>query len=160
MGIACAGYEPGCRCPQHRCHAAFGLGSGERRGAEHGMTQKYDERITLAITTHMHEYLQLMADRQKCSLSDVVRQAVRDYLDAQEDIIGSRSRLGNRVARQLLEIQDGLLKRQNRADTLLLAAIILLQMKQGIEGSKILSQVSQLAAHAGDEIRAVLEAEA
>jgi len=121
---------------------------------------KYDRQLTVHLTAPMFEFLQTLADRQRTSIGDLIRQAIRDYLDVQEDLMGSRSRMGNRIARQLVEIQDGLLKRQARADTLLLAAIILLQMKQGAEGSKVLSQIAQLAAHASDEIRTVLEADA
>ena len=33
-------------------------------------------------------------------------------------------------------------------------------MKQGAQGSEVLEQIAQLAAHAGDEIKAVLEAKA
>ena len=120
---------------------------------------KYPREVSVPMTAQMHQFLEQLAERNHISLADVVRQAIREYLDVQEDLMGSRSRMGNRVARQLMEIQEGLLKRQARADTLLLAAIILLQMKQGMEGSKVLSQVVQLAAHARDEIHAVLEAE-
>ena len=120
---------------------------------------KYDRQLTIHLTTALYQNLETLADRQRTSVGDLIRQAIREYLDVQEDLMGSRSRMDNRVARQLMEIQEGFLKRQARADTFLLAAIILLQMKQGMEGSKVLTQVVQLAAHAGDEIRAVLEAE-
>ena len=53
-----------------------------------------------------------------------------------------------------------LLEQQASANTLLLAAIILKQMKQGAQGSEVLKQITQLAAHAGDEIKAALEAKA
>ncbi len=122
--------------------------------------RKYDRQLTIHLTTALFQNLETLADRQRTSIGDLIRQAIRDYLDAQDDLLGSRSRMGNRVARQLAEIQEGFLKRRARADSLLLAAIILLQMKQGAEGSKVLAQVVQLAAHAGDEIRAALEAEA
>jgi metal-responsive CopG/Arc/MetJ family transcriptional regulator len=121
--------------------------------------RKYDRQLTIHLTTALFQNLETLADRQRTSVGDLIRHAIREYLDVQEDLMGSRSRMGNRVARQLMDIQEGLLKRQARADTLLLAAIILLQMKQGMEGSKVLSQVVQLAAHARDEIHAVLEAE-
>ena len=121
------------------------------------MAQKYDERITVAVTTQMAQYLKLLAQRQKTSVGDVVRQAVRDYMDQQEDVMGSRSRVGSRIKRQLEEMQAAFLRQQAQAHTLLLAAIILAQMKQGAQGSQVLEQVAQLAAHAGDEIRAVLE---
>jgi hypothetical protein len=124
------------------------------------MAQKYDERITLALTSQMREYLKLLADRQRTSVGDVVRQAVREYIDHQDDVIGSRSRLGSRVTRQLEAMQRHLVKQQARAHTLLLAAVILQQMRQGAQGSEVLNQIAQLADHAEDEIHAVLEAKA
>ena len=120
---------------------------------------KYPQEVSVPMTSQMYQLLDQLAEHDRVTKADILRQALRDYLDVQDGLLGSRSRMGNRVARQLMEIQEGLLKRQARADTLLLAAIILLQMKQGMEGSKVLSQVVQLAAHAGDEIRGVLEAE-
>lgn len=122
------------------------------------MAQKYDERITLAVTSQMREYLRLLADRQRTSVGDIVRQAVREYIDHQDDVIGSRSRLGSRVTRQLEGMERQLLKQQARAHTLLLAAVILLQMSQGVQGSEVLGQIAQLAGHAEKEIRDVLEA--
>ena len=121
------------------------------------MAQKYDERISLAITSQMHDYLKLLADRQKTSVGDVVRQAVRDYIDHQDEVIGSRSRVGSRITRQLEQMQHQFLKQQSHAHVLLLAAIILSQMRHGTQGSEVLKQVAQLAAHAGGEIKAILE---
>jgi hypothetical protein len=147
MGIAPGDAEETCR-------AAFGLG---RVGRDGDMTQKYDERITFAVTAQMQQYLKLLAERQKTSVGDVVRQAVREHLDHQEDVLGSRSRFGGQVKRQLEEMQAEFLEQQARSSTLLLAAIILLQMKPGVQGAQVLERISQLAAHAGDEIRAVLD---
>ena len=73
--------------------------------------------------------------------------------------MGSRSRMGSRIARQLEEMQSRLVSQhQTHTSALLLAAIILLQMRQGAQGSEVLKQIVQLAAHAGEEITAVLEA--
>jgi len=137
------------------CPAACGLGSDEG-----GLTvaQKYDERITVAITSQMAEYLRRIAGRQRTSVGDIVRQAVREYLDRQEDVIGSRSRVGSRIARQLEQMPTRFLQQHLHTSTLLLAAVILLQMKQGAQGSDVLAQIAQLASHAGAEIQAILEA--
>jgi len=135
------------------CRAACGLGKGSLTVA-----QKYDERITVALTSQMAEYLRLIAGRQKTSVGDVVRQAVREYLDRQEDVIGSRSRVGSRIARQLEQMNARFLQQHLHASTLLLAAVILVQIKQGAQGSDVLTQVAQLASHAGAEIQAILEA--
>ena len=136
------------------CRAAYGL---DRHGDRLIVAQKYDERITVALTSQMAQYLRLLAGRQRTSVGDVVRQAVREYLDRQEDVIGGRSRVGSRIARQLEQMQAGFLQQHLHASTLLLAAVILLQMKQGAQGSDVLDQIVQLASHAGDEIKAILE---
>ena len=41
-------------------------------------------------------------------------------------------------------------------DTLLLSAIILMQMRQGAQGAEVLGKINQLAAHAAKEIQASL----
>ncbi len=100
----------------------------------------------LYVTPQMVEYLDsYWPDRQKSSVSEVVRQAVREYLDAQEDLMGSRSRMGNRVARQLEEIQNRLVKQLNHMSALLLAAVILQQIQRGEPGSRVMEQIVQLA---------------
>jgi hypothetical protein len=125
---------------------------------ETGMTDaKYTQFVALHVTPQVETALKQLAERQKTSVSDVIRQAIGQYLETQTDVIGSRSRFGGQVKRQLEEMQSQFLAQQARASTLLLAAIILAQMKQGAQGSQVLEQVVQLAAHAGDEIQAVLE---
>jgi len=106
----------------------------------------------------MRHLVEALARRQHITVADVARQAIHEYLDAQEDVIGSRSRFGSKVARQLEELQNRLSEQQIRADAMLLAAIILQQMRRGAEGSEVLAQVVQLTDHAGEEIRAALVA--
>ena len=55
----------------------------------------YDRTLKVRVTKEMHEFLELLAKRQNTSKADVIRQAIREYLDEQEDVIGSRSRLGS-----------------------------------------------------------------
>jgi len=117
-----------------------------------------NRQFTIQVTEQMLHFIDALARRQNTSRAEIARQALREYLDVQEDVIGSRSRLGNRVSRQLEEIQNRLLQQQVHADTMLLAAIILLQMRQGTQGSDVLTQIVRLAAHAGEEIRAILVA--
>ena len=119
---------------------------------------KCDARINVPVTQQMRHLVEAVAKRQNITVADVARQAIRDYLDAQEDVIGSRSRFGTKMARQLEEVQGRLSEQQIRADTMLLAAIILQQMRQGAEGSEVLAQIAQLTAHAGSEIRTTLVA--
>jgi metal-responsive CopG/Arc/MetJ family transcriptional regulator len=112
------------------------------------------------MTAQMCQHVEQLAQRARVSKADVIRQAIRDYLDEQENVLGSRSRVGSRIVRQLEEMQSRFLGQQAHAYTLLLAAVILLQMRQGAQGSEVLQQITQLAAHAGEEIKAVLEAKA
>jgi len=122
------------------------------------MSSKCDARINVPVTQQMRHLVGALARRQHITVADVARQAIREYLDAQEDVIGSRSRFGSKVARQLEELQNRLSEQQIRADAMLLAAIILQQMRRGAEGSEVLAQVVQLTDHAGEEIRAALVA--
>jgi hypothetical protein len=117
---------------------------------------KYDRQFTIHVTTRTFQHLETLAERQRTSVGDIVRQALREHLDVQDDLIGSRSRLGSRVVRQLEEMQNAFIRQHTHSSTLLLAAIILMQMKQGAQGSQMLEEIAQLAAHAGDEIKAVL----
>jgi len=115
-------------------------------------------QFTIQVTDQTLQFIDALALRQHTSRSEDVRQAIREYLDVQENVIGSRTRFGSRMARQLEEVQKQLSEQQLRADTMLLAAIILQQMRRGAEGSEVLAQIAQLTAHAGSEIRTTLVA--
>jgi len=119
---------------------------------------QYSRQITIRFTESAFHLLETLANRQKTSIGDLVRRAVHDYLDEQDDVLGSRSRTGSRIARQMEEMQGRYLQQQTHATVLLLAAIIVTQMRQGAEGSEVLKQIAQITAHAGDEIKAVVEA--
>jgi Arc/MetJ-type ribon-helix-helix transcriptional regulator len=106
----------------------------------------------------MLHFIDALALRQDASRADVVRQALRAYLDVQEDTIASRTRLGRRVMSRLDKMEQRLLGQQMHADTVLLSAIILMQMRQGAQGAEVLDKINQLAAHAAGEIEAILEA--
>ena len=103
------------------------------------------ERITLVITSQTQEHLRLMAHRRKTSVSEIVRQAIREYLEAQEDLIGSRSRLGHTVMAELEATRNKLVRQLNHMSALLLAAIILQQIQRGEPGNRIMDQINHLA---------------
>jgi Arc/MetJ-type ribon-helix-helix transcriptional regulator len=121
---------------------------------------KYPEEVSVPMTAQMYQFVELLAKRERASKADVIRQAIREHLDEQEDVMGSRSRVGSRIVRQLEQMQHEFLRQHLHASALQLAAIILLQMKQGAQGSEVLDQIAELAAHAGDEIKAVLRIKA
>jgi metal-responsive CopG/Arc/MetJ family transcriptional regulator len=118
----------------------------------------YSRQFTIQVTEQMLHFVDTLAVRQNTSRADVVRQALRAYLHEQEDTIASRTRLGRGVINRLDQMEQRLLGQQMRADTLLLCAIILMQMRQGVQGADFLDRINQLAAHAAKEIEAILEA--
>jgi metal-responsive CopG/Arc/MetJ family transcriptional regulator len=118
----------------------------------------YSRQFTIQVTEQMLHFIDTIALRQNTSRADVVRQALRAYLDVQEDTIASRTRLGRGVMSRLDKMEQRLLGQQMHGDTLLLSAIILMQMQQGAQGAEVLDKINQLAAHAATEITAVLEA--
>jgi Arc/MetJ-type ribon-helix-helix transcriptional regulator len=93
----------------------------------------------------MYQFLQLLAERHKASVSDVVRQAIREHLDEQEDVMSSRSRLGRTVIRQLETMHSELLKQLTTLSKLLLAAILILLAEQGIEAGQATKRILNLA---------------
>jgi Arc/MetJ-type ribon-helix-helix transcriptional regulator len=106
----------------------------------------------------MLHFIDALALRQDASRADVVRQALRAYLDVQEDTIASRTRLGRGVMSRLDKMEHRLLGQQMHADTVLLSAIILMQMRQGVQGAEFLDEINRLADHAAKEIEAVIDA--
>ena len=118
----------------------------------------YSRQFTIQVTEQMLHFIDTLAVRQNTSRADVVRQALRAYLHEQEDTIASRTRLGRGVLSRLEQMEQRLLGQQTRGDTLLLSAIILMQMRQGAHGAEVLDKINQLAAHAAGEIQAILAA--
>ena len=109
------------------------------------MSQTYSKHISAYVTPEMYQFLQLLAERHKVSLSDVVRQAIREHLDEQEDVMSSRSRLGRTVMRRLETMHHELLKQLTTLSKLLLAAILILLAEQGIEGGQATKRILNLA---------------
>lgn len=111
------------------------------------MSQTFSKHISAYVTPEMYQFLQLMAERHKLSVSDVVRQAIREHLAAQEDVIGSRSRLGRTVIARIEAMHGELLQQQTSASKLLLAAVFILLTEQGIGAEPALKRMLNLASH-------------
>ena len=105
----------------------------------------YDKQFTIQVTEQMLHFIDLMAERQRSSRAEVTRQALREYLDTQEELIGSRSRLGRTVMGQIDVVQNHLVRQLNHMSALLLAAIILQQIQRGESGGRVMEQIVQLA---------------
>lgn len=110
---------------------------------------QYTKEIRLFVTPEMHQFLKLMAERNDTSLNDVVRQAIREQLDVQEDIITSRSRLGRTVMRQLDAMHSQVLKELRHLSTLLLAAVVVLLIEQGLDAGEAAKRIANLARQPG-----------
>jgi Arc/MetJ-type ribon-helix-helix transcriptional regulator len=118
-------------------------------------TGRYTKRVWLQITPEMYQFVALMADRQRSSVNDVIRQAIREYLDVQEDLLGSRSRLGRTVISRLETMQFQLLQQLRHLSKLLLAAMIILMTQKGQDSKQVISHISNLASH--PELDKILE---
>ena len=105
----------------------------------------YDKQSTIQVTEQMLHFIDLLAKRQHTSRAEVTRQALREYLDAQEELIGSRSRLGRTVMGQIEMVQNRLVRQLNHMSALLLAAVILQQIQRGDSGGRVMEQIAQLA---------------
>ena len=108
-------------------------------------TGRYTKRVWLQVTPEMYQFVALMAERQRSSVNDVIRQAIREYLDVQEDLLGSRSRLGRTVMSRLETMQSQLLRQLRHLSKLLLAAMIILMTEKGQDSRQVISRISNLA---------------
>jgi predicted DNA-binding protein len=113
---------------------------------------KYDARINVPVTKQMRQFVEALARRQGTNVAEVTRQALRAYLDVQEELIGSRSRLGRTVMDQLEIIQNRLVRQLNHMSALLLAAVILQQIQRGEAGNRVMDQIVQLAGQIEDHL--------
>ena len=109
------------------------------------MGQTFSKHVSAYVTPEMYQFLQLLAERHRVSVSDVVRQALREHLDGQEDVMSSRSRLGRTVMRQLEAMHHELLKQLTTLSKLLLAAVLILLAEQGIEAGPATRRILNLA---------------
>ena len=112
----------------------------------------YDARINVPVTKQMRHFVEVVSKRQETNVAEVARQALREYLDDQEDLIGSRSRLGRSVMDQIELVQNRLVRQLNHMSALLLAAIILQQLQRGEAGNRLMEQIVQLAGQIEDHL--------
>jgi hypothetical protein len=112
----------------------------------------YDARINVPVTRQMRHFVEILAKRQGTNVAEVTRQALREYLDAQEQLIGSRSRLGRTVLSEMETMQNRLARQLNQMSALLLAAVILQQMQRGESGGRVMEQIVQLAGQIEDHL--------
>ncbi len=105
----------------------------------------YDRQFTVQVTEQMLHFVDLMTERQRTSRAEVTRQALREYLDAQEELIGSRSRLGRTVMTEMERMQNRLVKQLHHMSALLLAAVVLQQLQRGEPGNRLMEQIVHLA---------------
>ena len=113
---------------------------------------KYDARVNVPVTKQMRHFVEILAKRQGTNVAEVTRQALREYLDNQEKLIGSRSRLGRSVMDQIEVVQNRLVRHINHMSALLLAAVILEQLQRGETGSRVMEQIVQLAGQIEDHL--------
>jgi hypothetical protein len=93
----------------------------------------------------MHQYVKLMADRNDTSMNDVVRQAIREHLDIQEDLITSRSRLGRTVMRELGKMHQQIMGQLAYLTKLVLAAVIIQMTHEGHQTGDVTRRIVALA---------------
>jgi hypothetical protein len=117
----------------------------------------YDARINVPVTRQMRHFVEILAKRQGTNVAEVTRQALREYLDAQEQLIGSRSRLGRTVLSEMETMQNRLARQLNQMSALLLAAVILQQIQHGESGARVMEQIVQLAGQIEDHLPEVTQ---
>lgn len=106
---------------------------------------KYEARINVPVTARMYQLADLLAKRQDTTLADVARQAIHEYLEAQEDLVNSRSRLGRTVMSRMDTMHNQLLRQLLHLSKLLLAAVIVLLSEQGIDANQVVKRVTTVA---------------
>ena len=106
---------------------------------------QYTEAFWLSLTPKMYQFVKLIAERHGMTMSDVIRQAIREHLDEQEDVMSSRSRLGRTVMRRLEIMQRQLLGQLTHLSKLLLAAVLILLTEQGHDAAQVTRRILNLA---------------
>ena len=106
---------------------------------------KYEARINVPVTAKMYQLADLLAKRQETTLANVARQAIQEYLEAQEDLVNSRSRLGRTVMSRMDAMHSQLLRQLLHLSKLLLAAVIVLLSEQGIDTNQVVKRVTTVA---------------
>jgi predicted DNA-binding protein len=113
------------------------------------MSKTYSKHISAYVTPEMYQFLQLLAERHRVSVSDVVRQAIREHVNAQEDVMGSRSRLGRTFLGRLEAMHRELLEQVIAVSKLLLAATIVMVSEQGLDATDVVRRITTVARQPG-----------
>lgn len=107
---------------------------------------QYTKELRIFVTPEMHAYIQAIAERNHLTINDAARQALRDYIDAQ-DIPGSKSRF-SRVLLAALEARQALVLAEMRHITkLILAALVAYITHTGLPLEDTINRITELARH-------------
>jgi hypothetical protein len=74
----------------------------------------YDERITIKVTGKMLADLENVTRKNGQTLSAVVRQAIRNYLDGTDPTLGTRRTFDRRFQKRMDEFEQKLVQRMER----------------------------------------------
>jgi hypothetical protein len=74
----------------------------------------YDERITIKVTGKMLADLENVTRKNGQTLSAVVRQAIRNYLDGTDLTLGTRRTFDRRFQKRMDEFEQKLVQRMER----------------------------------------------
>ncbi|MDD3827413.1 MAG: ribbon-helix-helix protein, CopG family [Anaerolineae bacterium] len=110
-------------------------------------TGRFTKHLQLYVEPEMYQFLKILAERQNVTMNEVIREAIRRYVDAQEDVMNSRSRLGAGVIRRLEDVQRRLLAQGAYQARLQLAAMVILLTEQGLDAPGTLARIVELAEH-------------
>ena len=110
-------------------------------------TGRFTKHLQLYVEPEMYQFLKILAERQKTTMNEVIREAIRVYVDGQEDMMNSRSRLGAGVIRRLEDVQRQLLEQGAYQARLQLAALVILLTEQGLDAPGTLVRILELTEH-------------
>ncbi len=126
------------------------------------MEEGKTERCSVSMTPNMRARLQQLIDKHPAdiSLSDLIRQAIREYLDRQEDVIGSRAHFRKSFQLRIDDLQSDMTFQVHMLLNLLahgLAAILPAFTEEAISVEELI-QAAMVAAHQNaDVIQAQVE---
>jgi hypothetical protein len=91
--------------------------------------KKDGHQLTILVTQELFDQLESLRQHKgaKAAISDVVRDALRAHIDAQENVIGSRAQF-NRTLRKRIDQSDELFKKEMEALSTKLANLLLLKI--------------------------------
>jgi len=70
--------------------------------------RKKSVRMTISMTPEMHDLLMQIKNKQPRPVSEaeIIRQAIREYIDEQEDVIGSRRHFQKSLQEKLAALES------------------------------------------------------